>query len=33
MEILLDPGYQPEAMDWQLKRTKKKKKRKRLSPE
>lgn len=33
VEALLDPGYQPEAMDWQLKREKRKKKRRRLSPD
>ncbi|QKJ32875.1 relaxase/mobilization nuclease domain-containing protein [Mucilaginibacter mali] len=33
IETLLDPGYQPEGMDWQLKRSKKKKNRRRLSPE
>lgn len=26
LETLLEPGYQPEVMDWQLKRKKKKKK-------
>lgn len=31
VEVLLDNGYQPEAMDWELKCTKRKKKR-RLSP-
>jgi len=33
IETLLDPGYQPEGMDWQLKRKKRKKKRRRLSPD
>jgi hypothetical protein len=32
-ETLLGPGYQAEAMDWQLKRKKRKKKRRRLSPD
>ncbi|NVM66700.1 hypothetical protein FHW88_005018 [Mucilaginibacter sp. SG538B] len=31
VEVLLDTGYQPEAMDWELRRRKRKKKR-RLSP-
>ncbi len=30
LETLLEPGYQPEVMDWQLKRKRKKKKRQRL---
>ena len=33
VDILLDPGYQPQVMDWQLKRSKKKRKRKRLLPD
>jgi hypothetical protein len=33
IETLLDPGYQPELIDWQLKRKKRKKRRKRLSPD
>lgn len=33
VETLLEPEYQAEVMDWQLKRKKKKKKRQRISPE
>jgi len=32
VEMLLDPGEQPEVMDWQLKRKKRKKKRQHLPP-
>jgi hypothetical protein len=33
LETLMDPGYPSESMDWQLKRSKRKKKRRQVRPE
>ena len=33
LETLMDPGYQSESMDWQLKRSKRKKRRRQLRPD